>query len=81
MTDEAWKALDGYLSFKGRECVITIEPRPSYCDRGNFIAKIDARGDLARDLDGQDGWPRYYFDLDRAKAECEAWVQKRGQRR
>jgi hypothetical protein len=29
-------------------------------------------------IDGADGWPRYYFDLDRAKLELEAWINKRG---
>ncbi len=74
-----WISKTGYIVLRGLECVITIEPRPSYCDRGNFIAKIDARGELALDFDHQDGWPRYYFDLERAKAECEAWVRKRRQ--
>lgn len=30
-------------------------------------------------LDEQDGWPRYYFDETRAKAEIEAWLLKRQQ--
>ena len=30
------------------------------------------------ELDGHDLWPRYYFDLERAKLECEAWLRKRG---
>lgn len=65
----------------GRECFITLEPRPVYCDRGNYVAKIfpsDGSG-LAREIDHQDGWPRYYFDEDRAKAEIEAWLKKRKQ--
>jgi len=28
-------------------------------------------------MDAADGWPRYYFDLERAKAEIEAWMRKR----
>ena len=63
----------------GKECEIVIESRPSWCDRGNFIAKIFAKGSLAQGIDNQDGWPRYYFDLDRAKLEIEAWLQKRHQ--
>lgn len=63
----------------GRECEIHIQPRPAYCDRGNFVATISTTGELARGFDGQDGWPRYYFDLDRAKLEIEAWLAKRGQ--
>ncbi len=77
-----WDADNGWLTLRGRDCEITIERRPSYCDRGNFIAKIeaDAGSKLAQDLDAADGWPRYYFDLDRAKLELEAWLAKRGQK-
>jgi hypothetical protein len=65
---------------KGRHCLVTIEPRPGHCDRGNFIAKVFVNpGDtLKLWVDDQDGWPRYYFDLGRAKAEVEAWMRKRG---
>lgn len=72
----------GWWRVIGQDCEITIEARPAYCDRGNWIAKIFNRsgGDARRlNLDHQDGWPRYYFDLDRAKQECEAWLQKRQQ--
>jgi len=70
----------------GKNCVIWIEPRPVYCDRGNFIAKINERNNTPVPgkgpplyLDNSDGWPRYYFDLTRAKLEVEAWLKKRGQ--
>lgn len=63
----------------GRCCWIWIATRPSYCDRGNWLAHIEARGQLAQDIDGQDLWPRYYFDLVRAKLEVEAWMKKRRQ--
>lgn len=63
----------------GKECEIYLERRPHYCDRGNWIAKIEATGNLLRGMDRADGWPRYYFDLERAKQECEAWLVKRGQ--
>ena len=61
----------------GHECSITLEPRPTYCDRGNYIAKLHPVGRLAGDIDACDGWPRYYFDLDRAKLEVEAWMANR----
>lgn len=63
----------------GRDCLITLEPRPAYCDRGNFIAKLFPRGTFSLEIDHQDGWPRYYFDEKRAKLEIEAWLEKRGQ--
>lgn len=74
-----WENHGGYLEIRGRECSISLEPRPVYCDRGNWIAKLDARGELALSIDWADGWPRYYFDLDRAKQEIQAWLEKRGQ--
>jgi len=78
----AWCQPDGYPDHHcvlGRECTIWLQPRPGWCDRGRYHATIDATGDLGRELDWADGWPRYYFDLGRAKAEIEAWLRKRGQ--
>jgi hypothetical protein len=62
----------------GAHCAIWMAPRPAYCDRGRWLAHVEVN---SRDLnvDGQDMWPRYYFDLDRAKAEVEAWLRKRGE--
>ena len=34
---------------------------------------------MALEIDAADMWPRYYFNLDRAKREVEAWMRKRGQ--
>lgn len=68
-----------WWSVEGKECEITIEARPTYCDRGNWIAKLRPWGDLAREIDDADGWPRYYFDWDVMLQELEAWLVKRGQ--
>lgn len=54
---------------------ITIEPRPAYCDRGRFIVRTDAP------LDNQEGFPRYYFDLEIAKQEMASWVAGRAELR
>ena len=76
-----WKQQQGYQEIVGKECSITLEPRPRHCDRGNFIANLwpTMRSELARDIDEADGWPRYYFDEQRAKLEVEAWLMKRQQ--
>ncbi len=74
-TKDEW----GQEVVEGHDCLICIEARPSYCDRGSYIAKIFPTGKLAREMDDADGWPRYYFDLQRGKLECEAWLRKRGQ--
>jgi len=61
------------------ECHVSLQPRPTYCDRGRWIARVEAWGALKMDLDEADGWPRYYFELTVAKSECEAWLRCRGQ--
>lgn len=80
-TVSRWVEAEGFGSIQGRECEVTLQPRPAYCDRGNWHAKLFPRGTLARDIDDQDGWygGRYYFDHERAKREVEAWLKKRGQ--
>lgn len=67
-----------YLSISGKDCLISIEMRQKYCDRGNYLAKVFTDG-IKLFVDYQDGWPRYYFDLERAILEVEAWLRKRGQ--
>ena len=74
-----WIDYGSYQEINGKECTITLEKRPSYCDRGNWIAKVFPDGQLAMDMDNQDGWPRYYFDEQRAKDEILAWLEKREQ--
>lgn len=54
---------------------VTIEERPPYCDRGNWIAKITDPGEFW--IDAADGWPRYYFDLKVAISEINAFIMKR----
>lgn len=74
-----WSDLDGYQEIKGKNCTITLEPRPGYCDRGNWIAKVFEDDRMVLSMDNQDGWPRYFMDEQRAKLEIEAWLTKRGQ--
>jgi len=78
-TSVLWRRCGTHQEIYGRECVITLEARPIYCDRGNFLAKLFPAGALAREIDGADMWPRFYFDEQRAKLEVEAWLRKRGQ--
>ena len=72
---------DEWWEIQGKDCKITLEASPHYCDRGNFIAKLFPRGQLLAEIDYQDGWPRYYFDFERATLEIEAWLKKRKQYR
>ena len=78
----AWIQRDGYEEVEGLDVLVWIAKRPNYCDRGNFWAQADlkAGGNERRlNLDAADGWPRYYMDLTRAKAEIEDWMRKRRQ--
>jgi hypothetical protein len=49
-----------------------ITARPPYCDRGHWQFNSELPG-----LDRQDGFPRYFMDLDRAKIEAEEWTRWR----
>lgn len=82
MNASQWKQCGTYQSIRGKDCEITLEARPVYCDRGNFLAKLFAAPGaepINLDIDAMDGWPRYYFDEIRAKLEIEAWLKKRKQ--
>jgi hypothetical protein len=56
----------------------SLEPRPLYCDRGRWIAKVQSKVAPSVDvIDEQDGWPRYYMTLENAMSECELWAGRR----
>lgn len=55
--------------------------RPEYCDRGRVLVHVEPAHGIecsSCNLDGADGFPRYYFDELRAVAEVEAWMAARG---
>jgi hypothetical protein len=66
-----------WLEINAGQALITIEPRPIYCDRGNFLVHVDPRGDLALSLDGADGFPRYYFGVQACADEVHEWMRVR----
>lgn len=67
-----------YYEITSPRYFITLEPRPRYCDRGEWIAKISSRPGEEM-LDQHEGWPRYYFDKQRALDEIGDWLVKRGE--
>ena len=76
MTEYVWeKSSDEHYSSIWRcytkEALVDLYPRPSYCDRGRWQAFIVCAGFPINPnpFDIHDGFPRYYFDLERAKAE------------
>ena len=64
-----------YWQLRWGPCLITLEARPQYCDRGNWKVLVDSN--LPFDIDHQDGFPRYYMDFDRAQDEIQDWLIKR----
>jgi len=54
---------------------IHITPRPSYCDRGDWLIHVEGHNS---DIDEQDGFPRYFIGTaDEAKAQMERWLERR----
>jgi hypothetical protein len=76
--DGRWHPVLRWQELSVANVTITLEPRPGYCDRGRWLAKISAYGYEPVHLDEADGWPRYYFDEGRAKAEIQEWLRARG---
>jgi len=75
------KQVETWWEVPGRECILYIEQRPPYCDRGRYLVKVSPHygTDLMLEFDRQDGFPRYYFFWDTMLREIEAWMEKRGQ--
>ena len=54
---------------------IDIIRRPAFCDRGDWLIRVSG---FNSDLDGDDGFPRYFFGTaDEAKAQMETWLNRR----
>ena len=68
-----------YLAINGKHCVIYLDKRQSYCDRGNLIAYVQVVDYEKLHIDDQDMWPRMYFNFERALCEIHDWLQKRGE--
>ena len=76
-----WRDKGSYQSLETSHGEVILEPRPHYCDRGRFLAKVFPKhGPECRpcNVDHHDLWPRFYFDEARAKAEIWAWLTCRG---
>jgi hypothetical protein len=66
-----------YLKIDLGPAEITIESRPPYCDRGNFVVKVFSQDSLALSIDRDDAFPRYYFGPAACADEVVAWVEAR----
>jgi hypothetical protein len=64
-----WKGDGGEGTYE-----IHIGKRPHYCDRGDWIIWVEGNNDL----DGADGFPRYFFGSEeQAKQQMETWLSRR----
>lgn len=76
LTAEAGVSVRWYAYRFGHHAVTLVE-RPHYCDRGHWVGNV-----LGPELyiDHQDGFPRYFMDLERAQTEMVDWLKWRLQR-
>lgn len=83
LPERAWRLDDETWRIDGIDCWVWMQARPPYCDRGRWLAHVEPHPGISFQVDfsvdSADHWPRYYFDLDRAKAEVEAWLLIRKQ--
>ena len=61
----------GCWCFRVGEAWVYLDRRPPYCDRGRWRGHVGA-GVIG--LDVADAFPRYFMDLDRARAELAEWL-------
>lgn len=55
--------------------IIYAIKRPIYCDSGQWHVLVETEGVF--ELDGQEGFPRYYFKLNNLQEEMLHWVNAR----
>lgn len=62
---------------------ISIQKRNTYCDRGRYGVHCSSKVGLEPPVihvDGQDGFPRYFFKLQNLFNELHEWIEFRFQR-
>ena len=74
-----WIIADNAESLWALEVRIDIYPRNSYCDRGRWECHVIDQGfpTNPNPVDHADMFPRFFFSLERAKAEMEDWMDAR----
>jgi len=72
----SWQLIVPIITDRGNGTYeIWLTRRPHYCDRGDWIIYVDAHNG---DLDGADGFPRYFFGSeDEVKCQMETWLSRR----
>jgi len=83
MSKWKWQELElrgvKFIRLEALEVAIDIMERPRYCDRGKWECHVMDAGFPVNPnpVDHADMFPRLFFDLDRAKAEMEDWLDAR----
>ncbi len=75
---EVMVAPDGtYADVKAKNVNICVTKRPFYCDRGRYGVIVDSikGNEHIMDIDGADGFPRYFFNLQRLFDELHDWME------
>lgn len=67
-----------WQNIRGKNCMVSLAPTFAN-NRGNYLAAVESFDQTLLTVNHADGFPRYYFDLGRAKAEIEAWLIVREQ--
>lgn len=74
--DKTWYAkFPVQVNGKPGEWLVWLTQRPHYCDRGRWSVGVDGIG--CDSPDAQEGFNRYFFDLDTAKDEMREWIKMR----
>lgn len=66
-----------YLDIECDKGLISIENRPYYCDRGQYIVKVFSNCPKTFYIDEEDMFPRYYFIFDNLLSELDCWLRAR----
>lgn len=81
-----WKGLPEPVIDEHGEAYITLEAvtigitkRPYYCDRGRYGVLVDVNHGFHErlNIDFADGFPRYFFSLQRLVDEIADWIEIR----
>ena len=67
-----------WQNIRGKNCMVSLASTFA-TNRGSYIAAAETFDQTLLTVDSADAFPRYYFDLGRAKAEIEAWLMIRDQ--
>jgi hypothetical protein len=76
---EKWmkRSISHYIDIMCDMCLISIENRQPYCDRGRYIVKVFSHSQVMFSIDEQDMFPRYYFLFDNLISEMDCWMKFR----